>query len=64
MRVNASHCLRAFAAALASLITQFTLLIMATLTVAEKAVWNPAETTGLIDFLIQHRSEGDGVRYI
>jgi hypothetical protein len=34
---------------------------MATLTVAEKAVWNSAETTGLIDFLIEHRSEGDGV---
>jgi hypothetical protein len=36
---------------------------MATLTVAEKVVWNPAETTGLIDFLIEHRSEGDGVNF-
>jgi hypothetical protein len=33
--------LRAFTAALASLITWFTLLIMATPTVAEKVVWNP-----------------------
>jgi hypothetical protein len=36
---------------------------MATLTAAEKAVWNPAETMGLIDFLIEHRSEGDGVNF-
>jgi hypothetical protein len=57
------HRLRAFTAALASLITRFTLLIMATLTVAEKAVWNPAETMGLMNFLIKHRSEGDGVNF-
>jgi hypothetical protein len=57
------HHLRAFTAALASLITWFTLLIMATPTVAEKVVWNPAETMGLIDFLIEHRSEGDGVNF-
>jgi hypothetical protein len=36
---------------------------MATPTVAEKAVWNPAETAGLIDFLIEHRSEGDGINF-
>jgi hypothetical protein len=57
------HRLRAFTAALASLITRFTFSITATLTVAEKVVWNPPETTGLIDFLIEHRLEGDGVNF-
>jgi hypothetical protein len=55
--------LRAFTAALAFLIAWFTLSIIATPIVAEKAGWNPAETTGLINFLIEHRSEGDGVNF-
>jgi hypothetical protein len=56
----------AFAAALSLMVTPIA---------AEKAVWNrkkklvtekannPVETTGLINFLIEHRSESDGVSF-
>jgi hypothetical protein len=40
--------------------TQLIVLLMATLVLQEKAIWNEAEMAALVEYLWEHKSEGDG----
>ena len=60
------HCIRAFTAAITSLISRIVVLLMATPAPpaeAPRADWNDAETIALIAYVTAHRSEGDGTNF-
>jgi hypothetical protein len=40
--------------------TQFVTILLATMPPEPKAVWNDAEIGKLVDFLLEHRAEGEG----